>query len=49
MTFFPDVPPVGDRDEPEEPRQPAWRGAPEDELPGVVPVELIIGQPKARW
>jgi hypothetical protein len=44
MNFFPDVPPVGDRDEPEEPPQPAWRGAPDDVLPGVVPVELIIGQ-----
>jgi hypothetical protein len=44
MDFFPDVPPVGDRDEPEEPPQPAWTGPPDDVLPGVVPVELIIGQ-----
>ena len=30
MDFFPDVPPPGDRDKPEEPPRPAWRGAPED-------------------
>jgi len=44
MNFFPDVPPAGDRDEPEEPPQPAWMGAPKDVLPGVVPVELILGR-----
>jgi hypothetical protein len=44
MDFFPDVPPPSDRDEREEPPQPAWMGAPDDVLPGVVPIELIIGQ-----
>jgi hypothetical protein len=44
MNFFPDVPPPGDRDEPEELPQPAWAGPPEDVLPGVVPVELILGR-----
>ncbi|HEU4542181.1 MAG TPA: hypothetical protein VFR23_13720 [Jiangellaceae bacterium] len=44
MDFFPDVPPPSGEDEPEESPQPAWRGAPSDILPGVVPVELILGR-----
>jgi hypothetical protein len=44
MDFCPDVPPASDRDEFEEPPQQAWRSAPEDVLPGVVPVELILGR-----
>jgi hypothetical protein len=44
MDFCPDVPPAGDRDEFEEPPQQAWRSAPEDVLPGVVPVELMLGR-----
>jgi hypothetical protein len=44
MDFFPDVPPPSGEDEPEESPQPAWRGAPNDILPGVVPVELILGR-----
>jgi hypothetical protein len=43
MDFFPDVQP-GELDETKEPPQPAWMAAPEDVLPGVVPVELIIGR-----
>lgn len=40
--FFPEPPaaPV----EPVEMPQPEWRGAPDDVLPGVVPVELVIGR-----
>ena len=40
--FFPDPPaaPV----EPEETPQPEWLNAPDDVLPGVVPVELVIGR-----
>jgi hypothetical protein len=44
MNFFPDVPLPGDKDGPEQPPQPAWMGAPEDVVPGVVPVELILGR-----
>jgi hypothetical protein len=44
MDLFPDVPPPVDRAEPEEPPQPAWRGAPDDVLPGLVPTELILGR-----
>lgn len=44
MDFFPDVPLPEDRDEPEEQPRPAWQGAPDDVLPGVVPVELILGR-----
>ena len=44
MDFFPDVPPPSGEDEPEESPQPAWRGAPNDILPGVAPVELILGR-----
>ena len=44
MDFFPDVPPPGDWDEPDELPQPVWSGPPEDVLPGVVPVELILGR-----
>ncbi|GAA0979341.1 hypothetical protein ENKNEFLB_02630 [Nocardioides aquaticus] len=40
--FFPDPPdaPI----EPEEAPQPVWLNPPDDQLPGVVPVELIIGR-----
>lgn len=44
MSFFPDLPPTTDRDETDESPQPPWMGAPVDILPGVVPVELIIGR-----
>jgi hypothetical protein len=41
MDFFPA--PV-DWPEPEEHKQPVWSGPPEDMLPGVVPVELVLGR-----
>jgi hypothetical protein len=44
VNFFPDLPPTTDEDELEESPQPPWMGAPDDILPGVVPVELIIGR-----
>lgn len=44
MSFFPELGPPDDRVEPEEHLPPAWWGPPEDVLPGVVPVELILGQ-----
>jgi hypothetical protein len=43
MNFFPDVSPAADGDATEELPEQAWMGAPNDVLPGVVPVELIIG------
>ncbi|WP_432544468.1 hypothetical protein [Kineococcus sp. SYSU DK002] len=43
MDFFPDPPPPSDA-EPDEGYQPAWHGAPDDVLPGVVPVELVLGR-----
>ena len=43
MDFFPD-PPQPDQEDPEEGYQPVWSNAPEDVLPGVVPVELIIAR-----
>ena len=44
MSFFPDLPPTTDRDQSDESPQPPWTGPPDDMLPGVVPVELIIGR-----
>lgn len=46
MDFFP-PPPEPSRselDEPDEPPQPVWMAAPDDVVPGVVPVELILGR-----
>lgn len=41
--FFPDpAPPIENSDDDE--KQPVWLNPPEDELPGIVPVELIIGR-----
>lgn len=40
--FFPQTPVAGGHLD-EDP-QPVWLGPPEDVLPGVVPVELVIGQ-----
>jgi hypothetical protein len=42
MEFFPE--PVAAMEEPEELPQPAWMTAPGDMLPGVVPVEIVIGR-----
>lgn len=42
MDFFPDPPDPPD-DEPEH-RQPVWMNPPEDVLPGVVPIELVLGR-----
>lgn len=41
--FFPEPPP-GDQADLEDSPQPVWLNPPEDMLPGVVPVELIIGR-----
>lgn len=43
MDFFPTPPDQAD-DEPLEQQQPVWMGPPEDVLPGVVPVELVLGR-----
>jgi hypothetical protein len=42
--FFPVSPVPPDRDEPQEQPQPPWAGAPDDVVPGVVPVELVLGR-----
>lgn len=44
MNFFPDPPEPFDGDEPHEQPQPVWAGPPEDVLPGVAPVELVLGR-----
>lgn len=46
MDFFPDPPdpPDEDEDEGHEHRQPVWMGPPDDVLPDVVPVELVLGR-----
>lgn len=44
MDFFPPPPESSQLEEPDEEPQPAWMGAPEDVLPGVVPVELVLGR-----
>ncbi len=44
MDFFPPLPEPAEFDELDEEPQPTWMGAPEDVLPGVVPVELILGR-----
>lgn len=44
-SFFPDPPLRPDREEPvDEPQQPVWLCAPADMVPGVVPVELVLGR-----
>ncbi len=43
MDFFPEPPDMPDEDL-EEPPQPVWTGPPEDVLPGVVPLELVLGR-----
>lgn len=44
MNFFPNVEPLPDRGDCDEPVIPVWAGAPEDVMPGVVPVELVLGR-----
>ncbi len=44
MDFFPPPPGPPDEGEVPEPSQPVWMNAPEDILPGVVPVELVLGR-----
>ena len=44
MDFFPDPPEPADDDAPDEHPAPIWVSAPEDVMPGVVPVELILGR-----
>lgn len=44
VDFFPDPRDPPGMDDPPDPAQPVWAGAPEDVLPGVVPVELVLGQ-----
>ena len=44
MEFFPPLPEPFEVDEPDEDPQPAWLGAPDDVLPGVVPLELVLGR-----
>lgn len=42
--FFPDATAPTDGMDADEPLQPVWLNPPEDVLPGVVPVELILGR-----
>ena len=45
MDFFPDPPdPPDPPDEAQERPQPVWMGPPQDVLPGVVPIELVLGR-----
>lgn len=44
MDFFPEPLAPTEQEEPDEPVQPAWTCAPHDVLPGVVPLELILGR-----
>ncbi len=44
MDFFPPLPDPPQVEDPDEAPQPAWLNAPKDMLPGVVPVELILGR-----
>ena len=45
MDFFPDPPdPPVPPDEAQERPQPVWMGPPQDVLPGVVPVEMVLGR-----
>jgi hypothetical protein len=44
MDFFPPDPPDPTDDEEQEHRQPVWMGPPDDVLPGVVPVEVVLGR-----
>ena len=44
MDFFPRPPEPQDEDEVQESAQPVWLNPPEAVLPGVVPVELILGR-----
>ncbi len=44
MDFFPEPPDPPNEDELVDPPQPAWLNPPKDVLPGVVPVELILGR-----
>lgn len=44
MDFFPSSPDLPDWDEPLESPQPVWLNPPQDVLPGVVPVELVLGR-----
>lgn len=44
MDFFPEPPAPTEPEEPDEPVQPAWTCAPHDVLPGVVPLELVLGR-----
>ena len=44
MDFFPEPPDLDLDLEDDDPPQPVWMGPPEDVLPGVVPVELLLGR-----
>ena len=44
MAFFPEPPGLSDNDEPDDLQEPVWMHPPDDVLPGVVPVELVIGR-----
>jgi hypothetical protein len=44
MEFFPVYVGSGDDDEPEPTAVPVWMAAPEDVVPGIVPVELVLGR-----
>lgn len=44
MDFYPGQPDSSDNDASRNPPQPVWMGAPEDFLPGVVPVELVLAR-----
>jgi hypothetical protein len=44
VDFFPEQPAWAVGNEPPEPRQPEWLGPPDDVLPGLVPVQLVLGR-----
>jgi hypothetical protein len=44
VDFFPEQPPWTVGDEPPELRQPEWLAPPDDVLPGLVPVQLVLGR-----
>ena len=44
MSFFPDPVEQAESAEPVEAAQPEWAGAPEDVLPGIAPMEPVIGR-----
>ncbi len=44
MDFFPEPPAATGEEDPYDQPQPVWVGPPEDMIPGVVPLELVLGR-----